>query len=279
MNGSLRRRSERLLITIPIRVEGTDREGRAFTETTRTLAVSRHGARIQLAHFLNPGETVRIANLVANQQAEFRVVGPTQPPTEQGGEWAVEFHGDARSIWGIEFPTTNGGEQPCSVLLECRRCRQVLLARMSLVELEVLQSSGLVTRECAECGKATPWGHVEKQVGMPAPGADLDGALRDVVQAGPSERSRRAAPRSLMRLPLRVRSWYGGEEVTQSENVSRTGLAFTSEKVYEVGEALMVTCPYNLGGQNSEVRGRVARRFECGGPGRYLYGVRYEREM
>jgi hypothetical protein len=165
------------------------------------------------------------------------------------------------------------------VLLECRRCRQVLLARMSLVELEVLQSSGLLTRECAKCGKATPWGHVERQVGMPAPGSDVKGALHDIVQAGPAEGTRRAAPRSVMRLPMRVRSWYGGEEVTQSENVSRSGLAFTSEQVYEVGEALMVACPYNPAGQNSEVRGRVARRFESGGPGRFLYGVRYEREI
>jgi hypothetical protein len=278
MNVSLRRRSERLLITIPIRVEGKDRNGHPFADTTRTLAVNRHGARIQLARFLNSGETVRVTNLVANQRAEFRVVGPTQPPTQKGGEWGVECLEESRNVWGIEFPPANGGEQACSVLLECRRCHEVQLSRLSLVEVDVLQASGLLTRECGGCGKSTPWGHVEKQVGMPAPGPEMDRVFREILQLDQAEGSRRAAPRSLMRLPLRVRSWYGNEELTRSENVSRVGLAFTSEKVYEVGEALMVTCPYDPSGQNPEMRGRVARRFENSGPARHLYGVRYERE-
>lgn len=278
MNGSLRRRSERLLITIPIRVEGTGQDGRVFADTTRTLAVNRHGARIQLARLLNPGETIRISNLVANQQAEFRVVGPTQPPTEKGGEWGVECLEGNRNIWGIEFPSLDGEEKGCSVLLECRRCHQVHLSPLSLVEVDVLQASGLLTRECADCGKSTPWGHVEKQLGMPAPGPEMDRVFREILQLDQAESSRRAAPRSLMRLPLRVRSWYGNEELTRSENVSRLGLAFTSEKVYEVGEALMLTCPYDPSSQNPETRGRVARRFEAGGPTRHLYGVRYERE-
>ena len=43
-----RRRSERLLITVPIRVEGVDRDGEKFSEETRTIVINRQGARIFL---------------------------------------------------------------------------------------------------------------------------------------------------------------------------------------------------------------------------------------
>jgi hypothetical protein len=42
------RRSARPLVKIPIRVEGKDREGKPFSETTYTLTINRYGARITL---------------------------------------------------------------------------------------------------------------------------------------------------------------------------------------------------------------------------------------
>ena len=63
--GSLRevehRRSERLLITVPIRVEGVDRDGAKFVEETRTLVVNRQGARIYLKHRVAAGAMLLIA--------------------------------------------------------------------------------------------------------------------------------------------------------------------------------------------------------------------------
>jgi hypothetical protein len=44
-----------------------------------------------------------------------------------------------------------------------------------------------------------------------------------------------------------------------------------------VGEILLVTCPYEKGGHNIEVRGQVVRRREMHGTGRRIYGVSYER--
>jgi len=43
-----RRRSERLYLTIPIRVSGTDPKGRDFSEECVSVDVSRHGARVRL---------------------------------------------------------------------------------------------------------------------------------------------------------------------------------------------------------------------------------------
>ena len=51
-----RRRSERLLITVPIRVEGVDRNGEKFTEETRTIVINREGARIYLKRLVAAGQ-------------------------------------------------------------------------------------------------------------------------------------------------------------------------------------------------------------------------------
>lgn len=270
------RRSERLLLSFPIRVDGAEPSGSSFSETTRTLVINRHGARIQLKRQVQPGQTLHIVNLVGNREADFRVVGPTQPYNDQGGEWGVECREEGRNVWGIEFPPSEERELPCSALLECRRCHQVRLTPMSVVELDVLESSGLLTKECGACQQPTSWGYVQKQVGFPARARDADPAVAEAFTPPPPTSDRRATRRVPLRLPIRVRSWLGGEELTKSENVSKDGLAFISDKQYEIGEALQVTCPYDPGGENIELRGRVVRRSGTKG-GRLVYGVRYER--
>jgi hypothetical protein len=265
-----------LLLTFPIRVEGADLKGADFSETTRTLVVNRHGARIQLARPVSPGQTLRIVNLAGNRQAEFRVVGPTQPMSNQGGEWGVELRDERKNIWGIDFPPLENHELPCSALLECRACQTVGLTNMSLVELDVLNSSGILSRTCKACGQNTAWGYPHQPLGGLPPPAEAESAGGEGEGAKPVRKDRRASPRVSLRLPIRVRNWYGTEEFTKSENVSKGGLAFISEKRYEIGEALQITCPYNPGADNIESRGRVARRSETKGSGPWIYGVRYE---
>jgi hypothetical protein len=80
-----------------------------------------------------------------------------------------------------------------------------------------------------------------------------------------------------LRLPIRIRNSKDETDLTKSENVSKGGLAFTSDKVYEVEELLQVTCPYNPPSDCIEVPGRVVRLKEVAGTGRYLYGVMYLR--
>jgi len=270
-----RRRSERLLLTFSIRVEGADPKGTKFSETTRTLVVNRHGARIQLARLVTPGQTLRIVNLAGNRQADFRVVGPTQPASHQGGEWGVELQDEKKNIWGIEFPPLENNDLPCSALLECRVCQTVGLTNMSLVELDVLNSAGLLNRPCAKCADDTPWGYPHKPLGGMA-AANPQTAAGEGVGSAATFKERRASARVSLRLPIRVRNWYGTEEFTKSENVSKGGIAFISEKRYEIGEAIQVTCPYNTGADNIESRARVVRRSEMQGTGRWVYGVRYE---
>jgi PilZ domain len=272
------RRSERLLITVPIRVEGLDSSGDKFIENTRTLIINRHGARIRLKRLVKPGAMLKIVTLIGNRNAEFRVVGRTQPMSDQGSEWGVECMDNKLNIWAIDFPPPQDGDGECSGLLECRRCHTVALSPLSLVEHDVLATSGLLTKECKTCGQASTWGYSEKQVAIPVPGQEAEPSIREVMEPPPPSSNRRNHGRPALRLPIRVRNYYGMEEMAKSENISKGGLAFMSDKNYEIGEGLQVTCPYDPAGHNIEVRARVVRRREMKGSGRTVYGVRYEKE-
>jgi hypothetical protein len=278
--GAEKRRSDRLMLTIPLIVQGTDANGSSFKEDARTITLNRHGARIQVSRPLRSGQTIKLTNLVGRREAEFRVVGPITPITPQGGEWGVECLDPKENIWGIQFPPASEEESAESkALLECRRCHGVALMRLSLVEVEVLETSGLLTRPCTTCELATPWGYAEKQVAMAGPrdeAAMVAEAAAEARAAGQSGIEQRRHRRVSLQLPVLVRDYYGGAEITKTENVSKGGFCFVSEKDFHIGEGVLVICPYNPSAQNIEVRARVVRQTLVEGTTRKVYGVRYD---
>lgn len=262
------------MLTIPLRVRGVDRRGEHFDEEGRTLTLNRHGACIRIARPLEAAQAVRLLNLVSHKEADFRVIGPVAPRTEKGGEWGLECADSKTNIWGIQFPPPIAGEADSSALLECRECHAVALRHVSLVQVEVLSTSGVLLESCETCRKKTPWGYAEKQVAMGAPPgeADMMAEARQAVQGMGQRRHRRIA----LRLPILVRDYSGGIEITKSENVSKGGFCFVSEKNYHVGEGLMVACPYSTSEQSIEVRAKIARRQPIEGSPRQIYGIRYD---
>ncbi len=274
-----RRRSDRLMLTIPLRVHGKEANETPFKEEARSVSLNRHGARIQIAHPLRRGQTVRLVNLISHREADFRVVGPVAPPTEKGGEWAVECLQSKDNIWAIQFPPSAEGQGADSKgLLECRKCHTVAVMSLSLVEVDVLQTSGILSKHCQNCDAATPCGYAEKQVAMEGPPgeaamvAEAQAELRATVMGADQRRHRRVT----LQLPILVRDYHGGVEIAKSENVSKGGFCFASDKGYLVGQGIMVVCPYNTNGENIEVRARMVRRREVEGSERKVYGVRYE---
>ena len=272
-----RRRSERLLITVPIRVEGMDRNGEKFTEVSHTIVINRQGARIYLKRPVAAGAVLIIAAMVGRRSAKFRVVGPTQPLSGEGGEWGIECLDSTCDLWGIGFPPPASAEEICTALIECRRCHAVKLSHLSMVEHEVLGTSGLLVKECEACGRSTSWSYKEPSIPLSSDeeGADLP-SLENLI-GHPAGANRRTHNRVALQLPIRVRSFYGKEELTRSENVSRGGMCYITDRDYEIGEVVLVTCPYEKTGHNIEIRGHMVRCREMRGTGRKIYGVRYER--
>jgi hypothetical protein len=98
-----RRRSMRVLLSVPIVVSGKNSENKVFTEEARTLVVNAHGALIALAARLLSDQLIEIANKTTQQSLECRVVhvGNAQSGKMQLG---VEFVKPSPSFWQIDFP-------------------------------------------------------------------------------------------------------------------------------------------------------------------------------
>jgi hypothetical protein len=98
-----RRRSMRVLLSVPIQVTGKTSAGEEFAEETRTLVVNAHGALISLAAHVAANQTISVANKATQQSMECRVVyvGNAQGGKSQMG---VEFARPSPSFWQIDFP-------------------------------------------------------------------------------------------------------------------------------------------------------------------------------
>ena len=273
--GSEKRRSDRIMFTIPLRVHGTVSHGESVEAGGRTITVNRHGARIQVSRRLETGQLIRIMNLNTDAEANFRVVGPLTPPTERVGEYGVECLEEQANIWGIHFPTPAAG-QDARALLECRRCHGLALTSVSVVEAEVLEKAGIITRLCAPCRVETTQGYPAEQLETASLTAMSEAASDAMSPAAVIER--RASPRTPILVPIRIRDYYGGVEIAQTENAGKDGFCFTSEKEYQIGQGLWVTCPHLPDTQGAENRAQVVREQPLSGTNRRLYAVRCEQK-
>jgi hypothetical protein len=292
-----RRRTERLFLRYPVRVQGIDSSGRRFTENTHSIVVNRHGGRVLIKAHLTPDQTLTITHEISGRSAEFRVVGLAGDATAKGGEWGVECRDEGVNFWGITFPPLDETSASSSVLLECSQCQQVALTPISMVEFDILDSRGSLSKRCDRCRTETSWVYSIVPLGSAAQGTEeapskeaqasspepaVPETAIPAVEApppvpSPTVAERRASQRVALRLPIRVRNAKDVSDLTKSENVSKGGLAFTSDKLFEVDEIIRVTCPYNPAGDNIEVPGRVVRREPVAGTERFLYGVEYRK--
>ena len=138
-----RRRSPRIMFSLPVSASGVDEQVRLIVAAGRTIILNRHGARVQLSHLLKPGQILHVVNQLKDAEADFRVVGPLSPPLERVGEWGIECLREDTNIWDIHFPPL-AEEADARALLECRGCQTLALQPLSLVEVEVLETAGLL---------------------------------------------------------------------------------------------------------------------------------------
>lgn len=268
------RRSPRIMFSIPVSIRGVDEKGKPFETTGRTITVNRHGARIQGPRSLKPGQTVRVINQANDEEAEFRVVGPISPPLDRVGEWGVECLHMDKNIWDISFPPSSEDSE-AHVLLACRQCQRLSLQSLSLVEVEVLETAGLLTKPCVHCGESTPWGYPQRAFEVET--QTYQAAVKEATGQFPTlAAERRKSLRKAAQLPVRVRDYYGEMEVTQTENVSQEGLCFSSRRKYLVGQGIVVICPFDAANEKAEVRARIVRTEPGSDREQYVYGVHYE---
>jgi hypothetical protein len=100
------RRSERVLVDIPVVLRGESADKRVFQEETFTVTVSAHGALVMLATRVAVGQRVVLMNPKNWDEREGRVayLGPVHAGLAQV---AIEFSKPAPEFWSISSPPAN----------------------------------------------------------------------------------------------------------------------------------------------------------------------------
>lgn len=98
-----RRRSQRVLMQVGIRVRGKDAQGKDFEEMTETLAVNAHGALILLNARVISGAIVHVKHNKTEEEQECHAafLGPVRSGRAEVG---VEFTSPHPTFWRVAFP-------------------------------------------------------------------------------------------------------------------------------------------------------------------------------
>jgi hypothetical protein len=102
-NPSVRRRSQRVLMQVPVRIHGKDSQGNSFDEETETLAINAHGALILVNARLTSGSVVMMQHKRTQEEQECHVVflGPVRAGRAEIG---LEFSEPRPGYWRVAFP-------------------------------------------------------------------------------------------------------------------------------------------------------------------------------
>ncbi len=98
-----RRRSQRVLVQVGIRIRGKDAQGNDFEEFTETLAINAHGALVLLKARVTSGSVVHMKHNKTEEEQECHVafLGPVRSGKAEIG---VEFSSPRPTFWRVAFP-------------------------------------------------------------------------------------------------------------------------------------------------------------------------------
>ena len=98
-----RRRSQRVLMQVPVRVRGKDSLGQDFDEQTETLAINAHGALILLTARVTSGSKMLFQHQRTQEELECHVafLGHVRSGRAEIG---LEFSAPRPSFWHVPFP-------------------------------------------------------------------------------------------------------------------------------------------------------------------------------
>ncbi len=285
-----RRRSDRVSLSLPIVVSGTDIAGGSdFVENARTQLVSRTGATIVLSRVLGPEQTIFIRCLASQKEAEVRVVG------QLGIQLDCHIYGVAVlnpevELWGVRFPDISEADKALGrVCLQCISCQTREVCHLSEVELEVFDVNHNLGRSCSHCREWTLWKEVPQEFVEPpaapdaapspppegTPEAAPEAALAPLAPAEP--KNRRRFTRTNLRKQGCVRQPGSDPDIVNVLDMSRGGVRFESKRRYRRFSWVEIAVPY-IGGGAAEVfvPGRIARIIERS-DGKREYGIEYVR--
>lgn len=98
-----RRRSQRVLMQVAVRIRGEDAQGKIVEEETETLAINAHGALVLLKSRFTSGSTVFLQHKRTDEEQECHVafLGPVRAGKVEIG---LEFTSARPAFWRVAFP-------------------------------------------------------------------------------------------------------------------------------------------------------------------------------
>lgn len=270
-----KRRSDRISVQLPIIVSGVDALGKDFVESARTIVIARYGAKILSQHKLAPQLEITIRCLMTDEESDARVVGQVGQDPE-GIYYGLELLNQEVDLWGVEFPPIEESATAIGrVLLQCIRCQRRELVYLNEFDAEVLERSRSLWRHCKRCADTNLWKETWLRADEELP-QEVEPAV-PVLPPPPPKRTQN--DRKHVRLELQmeacIRDPQGWEEVLVTENISRGGLRFRSQKHYGEGWMIEVALPYSHGGANIFSAARIKYVQQVPGEAEQVYGVAY----
>jgi len=286
------RRSARIPKELAILLTGSDMDGKVFSEQTKTVVLSRHGAGIISGYKLSPEQELIIRCVDSDKEAEIRVVG--QIATHSNGyTYGVAFVDSHLDFWGVEFPPLSESDRQASIVwLECSSCKRHEKVAHSDLEADVYTINDGLVKYCKKCGFSTLWkqvtGDFEEEPDpvvlaskTVAPAAPARTAVEVMEQPEPAASPKSAAAPENRRKHRRTqvnfqacvrREGSGEDDIVSCEDMSRGGLRFKSKKQYYEQTMIEVAVPYSPGSQSIFVSGKIVyvqalpeqKLFRCG---------------
>jgi len=231
-----------LKVAVPVRVRGVSNQNRFFDEETETDRIGPQLVVTHLPHLLELETEVHVTSLKTTIGGIYRVLWVNARPRDGRHYLGLELLDPEGDLWGLKFPSPSPESPPLpEVRLECQRCHGILQIAVPEADEEFLSEGFLIAHHCDGCKGTTPWG---------IPAAPKPEAMEPETRqekTRPEQRFKGRAPLKIRINAIRQKWGVKNEDICTTENVSRTGVLFLTQKNYEVGEAVEILMPYKEG--------------------------------
>jgi hypothetical protein len=271
------RRSERILISLPISVSGRVEKTQKFFKEGRTIVVSRYGATIAVDLDFRAGQNIIIQCAGVNEQAEAQVVEKIKDHP-QGHVYGIKLLEPAVTLWGITFPPfVESQKAVVRVLLRCITCRQLEVAYLNDFDTKGFVAHCSLARFCFKCGNWTTWNrpYVETLRASSSPLRSDSQVRNSGAVLEPDNHNKRSHERIRLEAVGCIRRPPLGDEIVLVMDLAPGGVRFCSSNNYAEGSQVELATPYSSKAPNIFSPARIVSYKKCPENAHTEYGLAY----